>query len=311
MSEINSNANVETKVRKGRGINNETRSVSNLKFSEKDINAFGLFNAYIEGVEVKYSTYGEEAGAFAGQAVPRLTIHFTSMHEDVKTRRHIYQTFNPVESSVDTCEGGKAAWRVDATLGWIKHILEVMYLGNRQFNDAECDALLLDYVDFDDETNTYIPVETEDVLKAWGKLFTNVASMLNGTFNNGTTEPSGKPCYADANGKPYPLFIKLIRSYKVKNEWKNISNNGDLGFPTFVGEGCIEKIKGANAKPEIVRFNAITESLAAHEVKKPVAPSMPGNIPGAIPGMAGVNIAGVSADPNAGAYAATVSDMPF
>lgn len=315
MSEINANQNVETKVKKGRGINNETRSTTNLKFSEKDANPYSLFNAIIESVEVKYSTYAEGDSAFAGLAVPRLSIHFTSMQPDIKERRHVYKTFTPIESSVDTYENGKLSWRVDSTLGWIKHILDVLYLGNRELNEAECKALELGYDDCS-ETGEYVPVENDVVVKAWGTLFTNVAAMLNGTFNNGVSEPTGKPVYADANGKHYPLFIKLIRSYKVKGDWKNVSPNGDLDFPTFVGEGCIEKPKAANAIPAIVRFNPVTESFAARETKKAAAPSIPGSIPGGIPGsipggVAGVNIGGPAyADPNMG-FAQTQSDMPF
>lgn len=313
-------AAVETTKKKRRGISNETRSVSNLKFHEKDAIPSGLFVGIVESVRCGWATIGADStgmGSFAGQAIPRFEMHFTSIHENVAQRRHVTLTLNPVESTVETYVNGEKSWQVDRVLGYIKHILEVFYLNGRNLTEDEEDALSLSYDDCDNE-GQYAPVEVEDVIKGWQVVFENAAAMLNGTFATKDKEATGKPCYKDNNGKETRVFMKLLRFIKTGRgsnaKWSAVGNNGDLAFPQFVGEGVLEKFKTVDAVPQILRLNPLTESITPKQVEEKKAPSMPGNIPGAMPGMGGVAMAGgfnPAYDPNSGAAAATVSDMPF
>ena len=134
--------------------------------------------------------------------------------------------------------------------------------------------------------------------------------MLNGTWTDGTFEATGKPCYKDANGKNVNAFIKLLRYYRTRNkDWKAVGNNGDLAFPSFVGEGCIEIMTSPDALPKIIKVNPINESITPKQEAEAKAPSMPGNIPGGMPGvMGGVSPAYAG---NMNAYDGAATDMPF
>lgn len=307
---------VNNKKKLRRGISNETRSTSFLKFSEKDATRDMLFIAHIKEVTVSWAQISTESkgniGAFAGYAIPRFDVHFVSNHAKEAEQRHVHLTINPVASNVDTIPGGKDEMFLNGAFGWIKHILECYYLKGRQLTPAEEDALTLTYQDYDeDEENiTYVPVEVEEVIAGWRSVFENAVAMLNGTWTDGTFEATGKPCYKDANGKNVNAFIKLLRYYRTRNkDWKAVGNNGDLAFPSFVGEGCIEIMTSPDALPKIIKVNPINESITPKQEAEAKAPSMPGNIPGGMPGvMGGVSPAYAG---NMNAYDGAATDMPF
>lgn len=305
-----SNAAATAPIKKNRrGISNNTQATSYLKFHEKDARPDGIFVGQLASAEVKWSTFKE--GDFAGQSVPKLELHFTSCHQNNDEKRHVFLTLQPVQSSVDTYVNGEKAYFVDSNFKWIKHILDTFYLKGRSLNDTEEDALSLDYNDCDENGN-YVPVETEDVLKSWGKLFTNVVAMLNGTFDNGEGA-TGKICYTGVR-----VFMKLLRYQKrgrgANAGWASVGNNGDLAFPNFVGEGCLELMKSETAQPVVLKVNVINESITPKQVKQAAAPSMPGNIPGGMPGNpifgAGVQVGGV-ANPYADGAGVDGGEMPF
>ena len=255
----NENAVNAQTAKKRRGINNETRSVAQLKFHESDAAPNHLFIGHIETVSVEWSTKADN-NSFPNMPVPRLNIHFQSDHKD--NPRHAYLTFFPVESSIDTIPGGKDEWKFNNLMGYIKHILEVLYLKGRQFTPAEEDALCIGFDDTDNEGN-YSPVEPEDVLNAYRVLFDNVSSMLNGTFGLAEGE-TAKPCIKNSNGTPVRLWMKLIRHKKNKGEWINVTN-GDLAFDSFVGNGVIELFK-ENTMP-VLRLDLVKESITPQQVK--------------------------------------------
>ena len=86
---------------------------------------------------------------------------------------------------------------------------------------------------------TYVPVDTEkDVVPAYRTLFDNFVAMMNGQFGLAEGEVA-KPCYKTADGKFLPAWLKLIRHKKVKNEWRNAGQNGELAFDGFIGNGFI------------------------------------------------------------------------
>lgn len=254
----------ELKKQTRRGVSNQTKATSQLKFHEKDAAQNGLFIAKLAEVSINWTT--PENGIFAGLKAPNLVFHFTSNHNDASELRHAYNTLFAVESTVDTIPGGKDSWKVDSVFNHIKHILDVFYLKGRDFTSEEEEALALNFVDFDEETNEFIIVEPQDVLNAYGTLFANVVAMLNGTFNLKEGE-TPKPCYKDVNGKPIVVWLKLLRAIKTRKGWANVNQNEDLSIPNFVGTGYIEILK-PNANPLVIRLDLVKESITPKATSK-------------------------------------------
>jgi hypothetical protein len=304
-----------------RGITNETKSVSQLKFTEKDATANGLFVGHLEEVKLTWVTFRDGVNsAFAGNAIPRLNFHFTSNHTNPDERRHVYKDFMPIESNVDTIPGGSSEWRVNALFAWIKHILSIYVFKNRPMTEVEEDALTLDFEDFD-ENNEFIALPIEDIINGYKKLFENVEAIMNGTFNlaDGGT---AKPAYLDAKGNGIPVYMKLLRYVKNRNnDWTEVGSGqskGELAFPATVGEGVIEVLKGNNP-PSILRVNVIKESITPKETKK--MPNLPGvsapgaTIGGGYPGSVSVPSGNAFTAPafgaGDGAFQAAGEEMPF
>ena len=299
----------QTAVKKNRrGVSNKTRAVAQLKFHEKDASpANGLFMGHLESVTVDTSI-NAEGKQFTGMEVPHVTLHFASNHSSANEMRHVYYNINPVESNVNTIVGGTEEWKVNNVLQWMKHMLEVFVLKGREMTEAEEDALSLPFVDSDDEGN-YIEVEPEEVIAGYRFIFENFAAMMNGSF--GLEEGAvAKPAFKGADGKPLSVWLKLLRHKKVKGEWRNVAQNGELGFDSFIGNGVVEIAK--QGKAPILYVDFVKESITPKETKK--APSigapglgalgMGGVMPGAAPmdmGMVGFNAAAADA----------ASDMPF
>lgn len=308
-------ANAQAAKRVRRGVSNATKAVSHLKFHEKDAAANGLFVGQLSDVRVE-SSVNADGKTFTGLEVPRLTFEFTSCHAKADEKRYVYHTLFPVESNVDTIPEGKDEWRVNAVLAWIKHILDVFYLKGRELTTDEEDSLSLDFIDYEENNGIieYVSVEPEAVLAAYKKLFETVAAMMNGSYADKDKEATGKACYKDANGKPIPVWMKLLRYVKnKKGDWTAVSR-GELSFPSFVGEGCLELMK-AKEFPKVIRIDAIKESITPKEVKKTPTigtQAMPG-MPGAMPmgGVVGASDINMSTAPTNGAYEEADSDMPF
>jgi hypothetical protein len=131
--------------------------------------------------------------------------------------------------------------------------------------------------------------------------------MMNGTFGLAEGE-TAKPCYRDDNGKFLRCWIKLLRHKKVKGEWKNVTQNGDLGFDMFIGSGCIELAPNPNSQPKIISVDSSKESITPKEVKKaPAIPGMAGAEGGVIAGMPGMGGTAAGSAYNE----AAADDMPF
>ena len=297
--------NVKKKLR--RGVSNATQAVSQLRFHEKDAAQNGLFVGHLESVSVDWSQ-NENSKSFPNMKVPRLTFHFESNHPNVGERRHVYQTLFPVESNIDTIPGGSQEWMVNNVMNWIKHILDVFYLKGRQLTEAEEDALSLPFIDYDEEGN-YVALEPEEILAGYRQLFENAAAMLNGGWNIADGE-TAKPVYKTADGKPINIWMKLLRHKKRKNEWVNVAQNGELGFDTFIGNGCIEIMKGQNP-PSILRLDLAKESITPKEVKK--APNLGGIAGNPLMSGGAVMAGGVPQMGTQGseAFNAAQDDMPF
>lgn len=294
-----SSEKTETKKNR-RGVNNQTQAVTQLRFHEKDAAPNGLFIAELSDVKVDWSI-NAEAKTFTGIKVPRLTFEFTSTHAKAAEKRHAYYTLFPVESNVNTIPGGTDEWKVNQVLNGIKHLLDVFYLKGRLMTEEEEDMLALNFSDIDDEGN-YVPVDPQEVANAYGVLFNNVANIFAGRtlVNEGETP---KPIYKDKDGKFIRCWIKLIRAKKIKGDWKNVGNNGELSFDPFINNGFVE-LQNGNNPPTILRLELSKESITPKEVKK--TPN--------IPGMGGVMIGdtvpgGMPSDMSA--YAAAQDDMPF
>lgn len=288
-----------------RGVSNKTQAVAQLKFHEKDAAQNGLFVGHLEEVTVQWST-NEDSKSFPGLSVPRLTFHFESNHANVSERRHVYQTLFPVESNVLTIPGGKEEWKVNNVFNWIKHILDVFYLKGRELTEAEENALSLDFEDYNDN-GEYIAVDPETVIASYRFIFDNVAAMLNGSFNIKEGE-TAKPCYKTADGKIIPCWLKLLRHKRVKNNWVNVTSNGDLGFDGFIGSGVVELVK-RDCPPSVLRIDLAKESITPKETKKMPsigAPSSPMGMGSVMPGNMPFND-----NPANDAFNDASSDMPF
>lgn len=276
-------AEVKTTIAR-RGIAT-ARGTQRLKFSHTDAKANGLFLAHLESVDVSMIKIGEDTTglpSFNGLEIPRLRFLFTSNEPDEAKRKYVTLSFTPAESNTETIPGGKSEWKVTNIFDWVQHLFKVFILKGRDFTEEEANALSLPFTDFD-ENGQYVPVDPEEVIKGWTTLFNNVENI----FNRGK---DGNPYYKTSDGKFIPLWIKLIRYNKTKkNGWTPLQN-GDLVFPTFVGEGCVE-IARPNEMPAI-KLNPITECITPKDIeskKKAQAPNM--GVAGMAP-MGGVNIAG-------------------
>lgn len=293
-----------TTKRVRRGVNNQTKAVAQLRFHEKDAAQNGLFIGHLDSVSVDWSV-NAEGKQFTGEKVPRVTLHFASNHDKATEQRHVYYTLNCVESNVNTIPGGSEEWKVNNIFNWMKHILDVYYLKGREMTEDEESALSLPFEDFDDEGN-YVVVETEDVIKGYAFIFTNFVAMMNGSFNLADGE-TAKPCFKTADGKFIPAWLKLLRHKKVKGEWKNVAQNGELGFDSFIGNGVVELLR-KDVPPTVLRIDFAKESITPKETKK--APSI--GAPSTMNPMGGVMPGAMSMGAeNSGAFAEAAGDMPF
>ncbi len=293
----------EAPVKKARrGISNETQATAQLRFHEKDAAPNRLFMAHLHNVSVQWSV-NADGKQFTGERVPRLTFEFASNTKDASQMRHVYHSLFPVESNVNTIPGGSEEWKFNQVMNFIKHILDVYYLKGRKLTEAEEDALTLPFCDFDDDGN-FVSIDVKDVLNGYAQLFNNVVSMMDGKFNLPEGE-TAKPCYRDDNGKFLRCWIKLLRHKKIRGEWKNVAQNGDLAIDPFVGTGCVE-LYVQGKEPVVLSVDDSKESITPKEVKKtPTIPGMADVTGGVIPG--GPAMMGAPG----GAFNAASDDMPF
>lgn len=290
-----------------RGVSNKTKAVAQLRFHEKDASTQnGLFIGHLDSVTVDWSV-NAEGKQFTGEKIPHVTLHFASNHPSASEQRHVYYTLNCVESNVNTIPGGSEEWKVNNIFNWMKHILDVYYLKGREMTEEEENALSLPFADYDDEGN-YVVVETADVIAGYAFIFNNFAAMMNGQFNLKDGE-TAKPVYKTADGKFIPAWLKLLRHKKVKGEWRNVAQNGELGFDSFIGNGVVELIR-KDMPPAVLRVDLAKESITPKETKK--APSI-GAIGSNMASMGGV-MAGAPMNmgaPTNSAFAEAADDMPF
>lgn len=298
--------NEETTVKVARRGLGSARGTTRLKFSHEQARPNGLFLAHLDSVAVSTIKIGEDKTgmpSFNGLEVPKIVFTFASNEPEVNKRHYVSLQFTAVESNVNTIPGGKEEWKVNGVLDWLKHVLNVYVLKGRELNDNELDALSLPFTDFD-EQGEYVAIEPEDVIAGWKSLFENFEAIIN-------RENDGQPYYKD-KGKDVPVWIKLVRYVKSgKKGWTPVSN-GDLSFPGFVGEGCIEIYK-QNTAPSI-RIDSVKECIIPMKIETPKAPNMP-NV-----GMSGVMVGG-PIDASMGASASVgfndninmeaMEDMPF
>ena len=305
-------AEVQEEVQNVKKVNRRgvaaARGTTRLKFSHEQAKQNGLFIGHLESVVVSMIQIGEDKTgmpSFNGLEIPKIVLTFASNDPEVSKRNYVSLQFTAVESNANTIPGGKDEWKVNSVFDWFKHILNVYVLKGRELTEDEANALTLSFEDFD-EQGEYVPVEPEDVVAGWKTLFENFENILN-------RGRDGQPYYKSKDGKYIPVWIKLLRYIKTgKKGWQPV-NNGDLAFPSFVGEGCIEVYK-QNTPPSI-RIDSVKEAIIPMNVEKAKAPNMP--TPGmggvAAPAMGGVPVV----DPMVGAgnfngiATEAADDMPF
>lgn len=288
--------NVEQSKRKfRRGITNETRTISRLKYDESLANRTnGLFLGVIDSAEVQEVEFKEDNNgmpSFAGETVPVFLVQFHSLHDTPEKWRWVPLRLMPAESNANTIPFASEAWKVDNVMGCIKHLLDVVYLHGRKLSEEEEDALTLPFEDFtitEDGKFVYEPIDPKTVLAGYKQVFSNAVAMLNGTWNlEPNTNP--KPAYVNKDGKKTWYWLKLLRFIKNKqNKWVPIvrggSSTGDLGFPSGIGTGIFEKYEKDSA-PNL-RVDPSKESIIPQKwQEEPSAPKAPmGGVP-----MGGVN----------------------
>lgn len=309
-----------------RGINNDVRTTTRLKFHERDANPkFMLFLGHLESVEVQWITVGAETTglpSFTGEAIPKLNFTFASNHPNEADKRYSYHTLTAVESNVDTIEGGSQEWKVTNNFAFIKHIIEVFLLKGKPMSEEMMDMLELPFEDYTFNENNeveYIEVPVEEVINGWKILFENAAKIINEGLK-------GKPIFKDEKGKFIPIWMKLLRYTKRMDKSKQFkwypvvagSQSGELGFSAFSRGGCIELYDASKPQPNLV-VDQFKESITPKEVAKTpnVAPNMPGmpGMPGMnVPGLGDMNAMGGMPDLNStGAFNAAggADDLPF
>lgn len=300
---------VEVKKVNRRGISS-ARGTTRLKFSHELARPNGLFIGHLDSVSVSMIKIGEDTTgmpSFNGLEIPKLVLTFASNEPEADKRHYVSLQFTAVESNANSIPGQKEAWKVDTVFDWLKHILNVYVLKGRELTEEEENALNLPFIDFDEDGN-YVPVEPETVIAGWKALFENFENILN--RGNG-----GASYFKTKDGKDISVWMKLLRYIKKgKAGWSPI-NNGELAFPAFVGEGCIE-INKPNTVPSI-RLNSVKEAIIPMRIEKPKAPNMPApGISGATaPAMGGIPVGdtmmGVGNGFNTGISAEAMEDMPF
>ena len=290
-----------------RGIGN-ARGASRLKFSHEQAKPNGLFLGHLESVEVKTITVGEDkvgTPSFNGLDIPKLILTFASNEEEIAKRHYMSISFTAVESTSLTIPGAKEEWKVNNIFDWLKHVMNVYVTKGRTLTEEEDEALSLNYIDFD-EQGEYVPVEPEVVIASWKTLFENFENIIN-------RGREGQPVYKSKDGKFITVWMKFIRYTKHnKKGWQPISD-GNLSFPIFVGDGCLEIYK--QNCPVSINVNVVKESIIPMNVeKKPKSPNLPdNNINGY---MGGVQVSDSMMNNNSMPYNDTVNmaaaeDMPF
>lgn len=281
------------------------RGTARLKFSHELAKQNGLFIAHLDDVSVSTITISEESTgmpSFNGMEIPKLVLTFASNEEDVNKRHYVTLQFTPVESNVKTIPGGDDAWKIDSIFDWLKHILNVYILKGRELTDEEANALSLNYTDFD-EKGEYVPVEPEEVISAWKSLFENFENIMN-------RGREGQSYYKTKDGKNIAVWIKLLRYVKNNKKGWSAINRGDLSFPTFVGEGCIELYKQNTVAS--IRINSVKESIVPMNIPEAKAPNMTMNNSGIPSVMGGVPVGDTMVSNGADGIATqAMEDMPF
>lgn len=259
----------EVKKKIGRGIST-ARGTTRLRFSHEHANPQnGLFIAHLESVQVGTAKIGESTTgmpSFNGCEIPRITLTFVSNEAEASKRHYISLSWTAQESNANTIPNGKESWKIDGIFDYMKHILDVFCFKGQAIPEEIEEKLTLPFDDTN-EDGEYVPVDVETVIAGWTTLFQNFATIL-------TEGKNGKPVYLDNDGNFIPLWIKLLRCQKVGKQWRTIANNGELSFPTFVGEGVIEIFKqGVNP---VLRINAMKESITPKQIEEKKEPNFPG-----------------------------------
>lgn len=307
MSEVKTKVKENAKQKVNRRGIASARGTTRLKFSHELAKQNGLFLGHLDSVVVSTIEIGEDKTgmpSFNGCEIPKITFTFASNEEDVNKRHYQTLSFTAVESNVNTIPGGKEEWKVNTVFDWFKHILNVYVLKGRELTDEEADALSLPFTDFN-ENGEYEPIEIESVISGWSTLFENVANILN-------AGREGQPYFKTKDGKNIVVWLKLLRYIKTRNKgWQAVAN-GDLSFPSFVGEGCIEIYK--QNTPVSIRIDSVKEAIIPMNIEKPKTPNMPnlGNAPSGVNAMSSIPVGMPSAAVSMNNIAAeALDDMPF
>lgn len=254
-----------------KGISNDVQATSRKKFVlNPDVNG-GIPQGALVDVEVTLADIANDSKmtSFRGHKIPRLVFHFESANDGVGVKTAYYDhAFLPVEHNPENVMNVKAnGWKFDSIATYVKHLHEV--LTERNLTPEEAKLMTFNLVEKENDLFKDQPVE--EVIKAWTGFFNGIVSVFKGGYK---VKDTTAPCiYTDVNGVKLPLWIKLLLYVNGQPV-----NNGDPGFPLFVGEGIFQKIKTGVARELRIKVEK-GESIKPIPKASKVIPGS--NIPGA------------------------------
>jgi hypothetical protein len=248
-----------------------------LNYNESDVKANGLCLGYLTSVTVDNVLIDPKTasmGALAGATVPVLKFNFDDGNKEELKRKYFTHSFFPVDSNTDTFGGGAQNWKVVGPLSYFLHYIQVLITHKPGVPPTPTYLEIIPHINDtiypivdgkEDRTGiaTFNPVDTEEVIADYARRFEAMRKLMNnGIGEDGKiredNDPKAFPVFkniAVKQGKPeFLLWMKLVRSARVKGAWRNVSANAAFGFPNFLGKGVIEVYEAG--KEPILHFDS-------------------------------------------------------
>ena len=230
----------------------------------------GLVLATVESVTVDTVDYDDTSKvlSFKNQSVPRISFKFVSYGDPAGVKpSYQWWSANAIDHTAQNVVGDMQ-WKGERIAKYIKHFHQEMS-GRPDFTPEELALLAFPLEETENNDGvTFKEQPVEAVLEAWGKFFTNVASIFNGL-------QSGVPLFKTKEGKAQPYWLKLLLYETYKGKLQPVAN-GDPGFPNFLSDSVIEKFVDGVAPSLRIRIEKgewiIPKAAAELEGNKKAAP---------------------------------------
>ena len=212
---------------------------------------------YLDSVEVtmhevaKINDKGQESTwEYAGHTIPRLVLTFRNFvrKDDLDKSERYYVHTESIIGAVKI-----SGEKIDKSV--LESIYQSMWDRIKHIHDAYVNDP--NYKPFSSLPEIDEYGKTADRVEQFTKFFNTIANM----FNKGNND---LPVYKGANNGILPCYMKLVAEYKQR-KW--------LEFPTFVGEGFIERYKEGVPPTIELKPNETIQLAAAKGTVKPGAAS--------------------------------------